>query len=623
MRIFNFPNDSAMGRLMRVLALSLATVAAMPLASAAEPSHALAMYGEPALPPTLESLPYADPQAPKGGTIRFAEPGGFDSLKPWVLKGNAAWGVGVHVAEPLMLRSIDEPFTLYCLLCETVDTDPDRSWVEFTMRREARFSDGTPVTAEDVIWSFQTLGTQGHPRYAGAWAKVARIAPVGARGIRIEFAEKDRELPLLMGMRPVLKKAQWEGKDFAASSLDPPIGSGAYVVDRVDPGRSISFRRNPDYWGRDLPLTRGLYNFDSIRYDYFADSNAMFQAFKAGEIDVWRELNGVKWATEYDFPAIASGAVVKEDIPHQRPSGIMGLVMNTRSPLFADWRVRQAMILAFNYRFINATLAGGSDPRIASYFSNSTLAMQPGPATGREAELLAPFAAGLPPGTIEGYALPQGSDRLLDRSALREAVGLLAEAGWTVGADGILRNADGAPFAPKILLNQSGSAMRAGSEVQQIVDIYVEALKPLGIAPRVTLLDSAQYIERTNRFAFDMTWYERGLSLSPGNEQALYWGTASADQEGSKNWMGVRSPAVDAMIAEAVNATDLDGHVAAVRSLDRLLTAGRYVIPVSYPQVSRIAHAARLRHPQRLPIYGDWPGFLPEVWWSEPPAPAN
>lgn len=623
MRIFNFSNDSAMGRLMRVLSLSLATVAAMPLASAAEPSHALAMYGEPALPATLESLPYADPQAPKGGTIRFAEPGGFDSLKPWVLKGNAAWGVGVHVAEPLMLRSIDEPFTLYCLLCETVDTDPDRSWVEFTLRPEARFSDGTPVTAEDVIWSFQTLGTQGHPRYAGAWAKVARIAPVGARGIRIEFAEKDRELPLLMGMRPVLKQAQWEGKDFAASSLDPPIGSGAYVVDRVDPGRSISFRRNPDYWGRDLPLTRGLYNFDSIRYDYFADSNAMSQAFKAGEIDVWRELNGVKWATEYDFPAIASGAVVKEDIPHQRPSGIMGLVMNTRSPMFADWRVRQAMILAFNYRFINATLAGGSDPRIASYFSNSTLAMQPGPATGREAELLAPFAAGLPPGTIEGYALPQGSDRLLDRTALREAVGLLAEAGWTVGADGILRNADGAPFAPEILLNQSGSAMRAGSEVQQIVDIYVEALKPLGIAPRVTLLDSAQYIERTNRFAFDMTWYERGLSLSPGNEQALYWGIASADQEGSKNWMGVRSPAVDAMIAEAVNATDLDGHVAAVRALDRLLTAGRYVIPVSYPQVSRIAHAARLRHPQRLPIYGDWPGFLPEVWWSEPPAPAD
>lgn len=620
MRIFKFSNDSAITRLARVALLALTPVAAMPLASAAAtsdgPAHALAMYGKPALGADLTGFPYVNPDAPRGGTIRFAEPGGFDSLKPWVLKGNAAWGVGVHVTESLMLRSIDEPFTLYCLLCETVETDPERSWVEFTLRPEAKFSDGSPVTVEDVIWSLETLGTKGHPRYAGAWRKVASVTPVGERGLRITFAEKDRELPLLMGLRPILKKAQWEGTDFAASSLTPPIGSGAYVIDRVDPGRAISFRRNPDYWGKDLPLTRGLWNFDTIRYDYFADSNAMFQAFKAGEVDVWRELNGVKWATEYNFPAITSGAVVKEEIPHQRPSGIIGLVMNTRSPLFADWRVRQAMILAFNYRFIDMTLSGGTDPRIASYFSNSPLAMAAGPATGREAELLAPFAADLPPGTIEGYALPEGSEKLLDRKALREAVGLLGEAGWTVGPDGVLRNAGGDAFAPEILLNQSGSAMRSGAEVQQIVDIYVEALKPLGIMPRVTVLDSAQYVERTNRFAFDMSWYERGLSLSPGNEQSLYWGSASAGQEGSKNWMGVRSPAVDAMIDEAVNAASAEDHVAAVKALDRLLTAGRYVIPVSYTQVSRIAHARHLHHPERLPIYGDWPGFLPDVWWS-------
>lgn len=616
MRIFNFFNESAITRPLRVALPIVLTVAAMPLASAAEPSHALAMYGEPALSDPGVPLPYANPDAPKQGAIRFAEPGGFDSLKPWVLKGNAAWSVGVHVAEPLMLRSIDEPFTLYCLLCETVETDPDRSWVEFTLRPEARFSDGAPVTVEDVIWSFETLGTQGHPRYAGAWKKVAGIRQTGDRAVRIEFAEQDRELPLLMGMRPILKKAQWEGKDFAASGLEPPIGSGAYVIDRVDPGRSISFRRNPDYWARDLPLTRGMYNFDSIRYDYFADANAMFQAFKAGEIDVWRELNGAKWTTEYDFPLIRSGQVVKSEIPHRRPSGIIGLVMNTRGPLFTDWRARQAMILAFNHRFIDSALSGGTDPRISSYFSNSGLAMQPGPAAGREAELLAPFAADLPPGAIEGYALPEGADKALDRKALREAVQLLADAGWTV-RDGILSNADGVPFAPEILLNQSGSAMRSGAEVQQIVDIYVEALKPLGIVPRVTILDSAQYVERTNRFDFDMTWYERGLSLSPGNEQSLYWGSASADQEGSRNWMGVRSPAVDAMIAEAVNADGAENHVAAVRALDRLLTAGRYVIPVSFPQVSRLAHAARLHFPDRLPLYGDWPGFLPDVWWSE------
>ncbi|MDO5370061.1 MAG: extracellular solute-binding protein [Paracoccus sp. (in: a-proteobacteria)] len=616
MRILKFVNDFATGRHLRGLLLGLATVAAMPLASAAEPSHALAMFGEPAQPPDLRQMPYANAAAPKGGVIRFAEPGNFDSLKPWVLKGNPAWPVGIHVAEPLMLRSLDEPFTLYCLLCETIETNQDRSWVAFTLRPEARFSDGSPVTVEDVIWSFQTLGTEGHPRYAGAWAKVASISRTGERSLRIEFSEQDRELPLLMGLRPVLKKAQWEGRDFAASSLEVPVGSGAYVVDRVDPGRSISFRRNPDYWGRDLPLTRGMYNFDEIRYDYFADSNAMFQAFKAGAVDVWRELSPVKWATEYNFPAMTSGRVVKSEIPHRRPSGIMGLAMNTRSPLFSDWRVREAMILAFNYHFINQTLTGGTDPRITSYFANSDLAMRPGPPEGREAALLAPFAAEVLPGTFQGYALPPGSDRMLDRAALREAMRLLAEAGWTVRG-GVLANAEGAVFAPEILLNQSGSAMRAGSEVQQIVDIYVEALRPLGIEPRVTVLDSAQYVERTNRFAFDMSWYERGLSLSPGNEQALYWGSASADQQGSRNWMGVRSPAVDAMIAEAVNAETEAGHVAAIRALDRLLTTGRYVIPVSYSPVSRIAHAAWLRYPARVTAYGDWPGFLPDLWWSE------
>ena len=620
MRIFKIVNDSAIAARLRVIFLAAATVAGMPLTSAAEPSHALAMFGKPALVAEVPNLPYANPQAPKGGMIRFAEPGSFDSLKPWVLKGNAAWSVGVHVAEPLMLRSLDEPFTLYCLLCETVETDENRNWVAFTLRPEARFSDGSPVTVEDVVWSFRTLGTEGHPRYAGAWGKVAAIEQTGERSLRIEFSEPDRELPLLMGLRPVLKKAQWEGKDFGASGLEVPIGSGAYVVERVDPGRSITFRRNPDYWGRDLPLLRGMYNFDSIRYDYFADTNAMFQAFKAGEVDVWRESSAVKWATEYDFPAVAAGRVVKSETPHRRPSGIMGLVMNTRSPLFRDWRVREAMILAFNHQFINATLTGGTDPRITSYFANSDLAMRPGPATGQVAELLAPFADDLLPGTLDGYTLPPGAGRMLDRDSLRQAMRLLEDAGWTV-QDGVLRNAGGAAFAPEILLNQSGSAMRAGSEMQQIVDIYVQALRPLGVAPRVTVLDSAQYVQRTNRFAFDMTWYERGLSLSPGNEQALYWGSASAGQEGSRNWMGVRSPAVDAMIEAAVNAPDDETHVAAVQALDRLLMAGRYVIPVSYSPLSRIAHSARLRYPDMPTAYGDWPGFLPDLWWEEPARP--
>ncbi len=606
--------------LMRALCLILTafpSVASMSRAGHAEPAHAIAMYGEPALPQGFATLPYVNPGAPKGGVIRLAEPGGFDSLKPWVLKGNAAWSVGTHVTETLMYRTLDEPFTLYGLLAQSVETAPDRSWVEYTLRPEARFSDGSPVTVADVMWSYETLGTQGHPRYHGAWAKVTKMEQTGDRSVRFTFAENDRELAMLMGLRPILKKAQWEGKDFSASGLEVPIGSGPYVVDQVDPGRMIGFRRNPDYWGKDLPVNRGRNNFDAIRYDYFGDANAMFEAFKAGEVTVWRELSALKWEQEYDFPLMQRGDAVRAEIPHGRPSGIMGLVMNTRNPLFADWRVRQAMIEAFNFPFINATLNGGKDRRITSYFANSDLAMQPGPATGRVAELLTPFTDDLPPGTIEGYSLPPGSDRALDRAGLRRAIALLAEAGWTV-QDGVLQNAEGRPFAFEILLNQSGTAMRTASETQQIADIYVQALRNLGMQARITLLDSAQFVQRTNEFQFDMTWYERALSLSPGNEQLLYWGSDAADQPGSRNWMGMKSPAAEAVIAALVNSQSEADFTAAVQALDRILTAGRYVIPAGFSPVSRLAHAVDLRYPaETTPLYGDWPGFLPELWWQE------
>ncbi len=613
MRFFKISNESA---ILRILVTAIG-VAGMPLASLAEPSHALAIFGEPALEAGFESLPYARPDAPKGGTIRFAEPGSFDSLKPWVLKGNPAWSVGVHVAETLMYRSIDEPFTLYGLLAESVDVAPDRSWVEFTLRPEARFSDGTPVTIEDVLWSYETLGTEGHPRYRTVWSRVSKMEATGPRSVRFSFNEVDRELPMLMGLRPILKKAQWVGQDFSQSSLEVPIGSGPYVIANVDPGRRITFRRNPDYWGKDLALNRGLNNLDELRYDYFSDANTMFEAFKAGEVDVWRELVAAKWESNFDFPALREGRVVKDEIPHHRPSGIMGLVMNTRNPLFADWRVRQALIEAFNFRFINQTLTGGKDPRVTSYFSNSDLAMDHGPATGREAEILAPFAADLPPGTIEGYSLPEGGARALDRGGIRRALALLEEAGWQVSEDGSLRNAEGQPFRFEILLNQSGSAMRTNAETRQIVDIYAESLRNLGISPTISLLDSAQYIERTNNYQFDMTWYERALSLSPGNEQRLYWGHDGVTKPGTKNWMGMDSPAAEAAMNAMLSADSPENYRAAVRALDRILTAGRYVVPVSYSGISRLAHRADLHYPDRIPLYGDWPGFLPELWWQE------
>lgn len=597
-------------RAVRPLVVVLALMVLAPVLRA-EPRHGIAMYGDPALPPDFVSLPYANPDAPKGGRIVFGEPGGFDSLNPYILKGSAPWGLGLHTVESLMGRSIDEPFTLYGLLAESVETDAARTWVEFTLRPEARFSDGSPVTVEDVMWSYETLGVKGHPRYHTAWAKVAKMEQTGPRSIRFSFNTEDRELPLLMGLRPILKKAQWQGKVFEDAALEVPVGSGPYTVAAFEPGRFISFRRNPDYWGRDLPFNRGQHNFDEIRYDYFGDGDVVFQAFTAGETTSLREANSAKWATQYDFAAIRSGEVVKSEIPNDRPSGITGLVMNTRNPLFADWRVREAMILAFNFEFINQTLNGGTEPRITSYFSNSVLGMDHGPAAGKVAELLAPYAADLPPGTIEGYALPEGdAARAVDRGNLRKAAALLEEAGWTA-ADGTLRNAAGGAFTFEIVL-ASGA-----TETQSVVDIYVEALKTLGIFPQVTVVDSAQYKERTNNYQFDMTWYTRALSLSPGNEQFLYWGAQGVTEPGSRNWMGMDSPAAEAMIRAMVESRSQEDFVAATRALDRVLTAGRYVVPVWFSKVSRIAHSADLHYPERLPLYGDWPGFQPEVWWHE------
>lgn len=597
-----------LARLGAALALSV-FVPSHPLL--AQPAHGIAMYGVPALPPDFVSLPYANPDAPKGGRIIFGESGGFDSLNPFILKGNAPAGVSALTVETLLGRSYDEPFTLYGLLAESVETDAARSFVAFTLREEARFADGSPVTPEDVLWSFETLGTQGSPRYAAAWAKIAKAEKTGPRTVRFTFNTEDRELPLILGLRPILKKAQWDGKDFTVSSLEAIIGSGPYVIGPFEPGRFITYRRNPDWWGADLPFNRGQHNFDEVRYDYFGDGGVVFEAFKAGDITSYREANPAAWAANYGFPAVQSGQVVLSEIPHQRPSGIEGFVFNTRRGIFADWRVREALIQAFNFEFINRTLTGGVQPRITSYFSNSVLGMTPGaPAQGRERALLAPFADTLLPGALDGYALPVSDGSEANRTGIREATRLLQEAGWTV-TDGVLTNAEGAPFAFDILLVQGQD------EMLSIANIYVEALRRLGIAVTVTTVDSAQYKERTNRYDFDMTHYIRSLSLSPGNEQMLYWGAAGVTEPGTRNWMGMNSPAAEAMIRALLTATDPQEFIAATRALDRVLTSGRYVVPIWYSDVSRIAHARQVQYPDRLPIYGDWLGFQPDIWWYQ------
>ncbi|MBL3703300.1 ABC transporter substrate-binding protein [Sulfitobacter sp. BDSS02] len=567
------------------------------------------MYGDPALPPDFVSLPYANPNAPKGGKIVFGNTGGFDSLNPFVSKGTSPWQMRFWSYESLMGRSWDEPFTLYGLLAESIETPPDRSWVEFTLRPEARFSDGSPVTVEDVIWSYEILGEEGHLRYQGFADQVESMDQTGPRSLRITFNRDDRELALLAGMRPILKKAQWEGKDFANAPLSEiPIGTGPYVVSDYQPGRQVRLERNPDYWGKDVPFRRGTMNFDEMDIEFFGDGAVLFEAFKAGTLTVEREYNAEKWNSQYDFPAIQRGDVIKTEIRHGRPTGMTGFVMNTRRAPLDDWRVREALLLAFNFEFINDTMTGGEQARIHSYFDNSELGMRPGRAEGRVREILMPFADSLLPGALEGYEMPVSDGTARNRSNLRKAAALLQEAGWGV-ENGRRVNAEGQPMHFNVLLRQGDT------QNSSIMDLYVRALERLGISVRVDLVDNAQYTARESEQDFDITSFRRDLSLSPGNEQRLYWGSNTADRPGTRNLMGVESPALDAAIDAMLVSETREDFISAARALDRVLTSGRYVIPLWQYDVDRIAHAKELKFPDYTPVYGDRPGFLPEVWW--------
>lgn len=577
----------------------------------ADPQHAISMYGTPDLPPDFVSLTYANPDAPKGGDLVMGEVGGFDSLNPHILKGRSPWQLRFWGYETLMGRNWDEPFTLYGLLAESVAVGPAREWVEFTLRPEARFADGSPVTVDDVLWSYETLGTVGHYRYRGLWGKIASAEQTGPRSVKFTFNEDNPELALLAGMRPILKKSQWDGVDFTESGLDIiPITSAPYQITDVDPDRSITLTRDPNYWGNDLGFRRGTNNFDTLTIEYFGDANVLFEAFKAGEIDMLREGNAEKWETLFTFDAVTQGLVTKSEIPHQRPTGMRGLVMNTRRAPFDDWRVRDAMILAFNFEYINETANGGRQDRITSYFSNSELGLIPGPAQGAVRDLLLPFGDDLLPDTIDGYTLPQGDGSERNRANMRRAADMLAQAGYSV-QDGVLMSPAGQPMTFDILLRQGAQ------EYLSIVEIYTQALARLGITATITLVDGAQYAERSRTLDFDMMPFARDLSLSPGNEQYLYWSSDYANTEGTRNMMGLASPAMDALLDRIMQAKTLDELNAVTRAMDRILMAGRYVIPIYHDGPSRIAHKSTLKKPDHTPIYGDRIGYFPDVWWYE------
>ncbi|SOH93685.1 peptide/nickel transport system substrate-binding protein [Monaibacterium marinum] len=593
-----------MSRISSIAAVVLLTASA----AAAQPQHGIAMYGEPALPPDFAHLPYVNPEAPTGGIIVEGARGSFDSLNPFIQKGSAPYGTRAHVAESLLGRSYDEPFTLYGLLAESVEMADDRTWVEFHLNPAARFSDGSPVTVEDVIWSFETMGEQGHARYRSAWDGVVSTEQTGERSVRFNLTGDSRELPLILGLRPVLKKADWDDVDFTESSLRPFIASGPYTIGDFDTGRFIQFDRNPDYWGADLNFNVGRHNLDAIRYEFFGDGEAAWQAFTSGETSYHVEYDEAKWVEQYNFPAVERGDIVQSEVAHQRPTGMSGLVFNTRSPIFADIRVRDALLHVFNFEFINERLNAGVPGRIESYFDNSLLGFE-GEASARERELLEPYLTDLPADVLSDYTLPVGTADLRNRRNLRAAQDLLTQAGWTLN-DGVLQNGAGEPFVFEMLLSSSAN--------EAVTNIFAEALQRLGITMEMSLVDSAQYAERLNTYDYDMIAHTWGLSLSPGTEQINYWGSRGVQGQGTRNYAGIDAPAAGAMIDAILSSEGREDFVSAVNALDRVLTTGRYVIPFWYSPLVRVAHKAELHYPaDNLPIYGYWIGFMPDVWWSE------
>lgn len=568
------------------------------------------MHGLPALPEGFAHLPYAHPDAPKGGTLVMGESGTFDSLNPYILKGSAPWGIRSHMIESLMARSFAEPFSLYGLLAESIETPADRSWVAFTLRPEARFSDGSPVTVEDVIWSFETLGTKGHPRYRQAWLGVQSIRAEGDRRVRIDFAQPNRELPLLLGLRPVLRKAQFDGVDFAEATDTVLIGTGPYLLDGWEPGQFIAFRRNPDYWGRDLGVNRGLNNFDRVRYEYFRNPESYWEALKTGGISIFAETDPVRWLTGYDFEAVASGRLVRGEIPDRRPSGMEGFVFNTRRPIFADRRVRAALALTFDWQWVNQKLYRGAYDRIESYFGGSELGFRDEPTPGEKA-LLDPFIADLAPGLLTDPWRPPVSDGTgRDRRNLRRAAKLLDEAGWAV-ADGARRNAAGERMAFEIMV--------VSGRDETLASLWRDALKRVGIEVTIRAVDVPQFQKRRRDYDYDMIANRWGMSLSPGTEQRYYFGSDGRDLPGTRNYMGVAEPAVDKVIEAIVAARERPAFVDAVRALDRVLTHGVYVIPFGVLPAQPLVWKRRLGKPAQASLYGWWGWWSgPGLWWEEP-----
>ena len=574
--------------------------------SLAAGQHALTLYGEPAkYPANFKHFDFVNPDAPKGGELRQSGFGGFDSLNPFINKGVAADDIGL-IYDTLTRHSLDEPFTEYGLLAEKIEVAPDHSWVRFYLRPQARFHDGQAVTAADVVFTFDALMKDGAPQYKAYYADVAKATAEDAQRVRFDFKRSNnRELPLILGQLPVLPKHWWSNREFNKGNLEIPLGSGPYKVADVAAGRSIRYERVKDYWGNDLAVNRGFYNFDSILIDYYRDTTVALEALKAGQFDYWLEVSAKNWASAYDVPAVKDGRLHKEEITNHNPTGMQGFVFNIRRPLFQDPRVREALGLLFDFEWTNKQLFNGAYTRTHSYFENSELAASGLPGSD-ELKILEPLRAKLDPKVFNSvFEVPRSDASGIIREQQRRAYQLLQEAGWKIVDDKMV-DADGKPVSLEFLLAQT--------DFERVLLPYKRNLADLGIELVIRRVDVSQYINRLRSRDFDMIVGGFGQSNSPGNEQREYWHSSSADNPGSRNFIGLKDPAIDQIVEGLINADSRQNLIAHTRALDRVLLWGYYVIPNWHIKTWRVAYWNRFEHPKVTPLYD----IGLHTWWMRP-----